>query len=314
MNKPILITGASGFVGRLLGEREAERNQVIGIHHPAENPDVEFTSHGIDLRDKGKLGDFIEEHRPAMVYHLAALSSVRACQENPVLCFDTNVTGTLNLLDILARLKTKPRVLITSSCEVYGKVADRDLPVDEDFPTNPVNIYGLSKLKAEDICRFYLMQYRLPVMISRGFNHTGPGQAQRFVFPHVANTLARIEAGLAEPVLKMGNLSVRRDFLDVRDVIEAYAVILRNGEPGKTYNVTSGRCISIEDGVRMLVEISELSVNITQESSRMRSYDIPVLSGSAARLEEELDWRAEITLEQTFTDLLRYWRAKEGVL
>ncbi|GAI53776.1 unnamed protein product, partial [marine sediment metagenome] len=119
-----------------------------------------------------------------------------------------------------------------------------------------INVYGLSKLMGEEICQFYMREHGLPIIISRGFNHTGPGQKKSFVFPYVASSLAKVEKGDAEPVLKMGNLSVRRDVLDARDVVRAYMMAADKAKPGSTYNVTSGRCISIEEGVRMLVEIS----------------------------------------------------------
>lgn len=310
----ILITGASGFVGRLLARAEMERgNTVIGIHDPQESPDLPFESKGVDIRDKKTLQDFISPFKPQRVYHLAAISSVRMCQKNPGMCFGVNVTGTLNLLDACSKLDEKPRVLFTSSCEVYGNVDPSRQPVNEDTRPAPINVYGLSKLMGEEICQFYMREHGLPIIISRGFNHTGPGQTESFVFPHVARSLARIEKGDAEPVLKMGNLSVRRDVLDARDVVRAYMMTADKAKPGSTYNVTSGRCISIEQGVRMLVEISGLKVKIVQESSRMRSYDIHQLHGDASRIGKDLGWRAEITLEQTMKDLLSYWRAKEGV-
>ncbi|MCK4333573.1 GDP-mannose 4,6-dehydratase [candidate division WOR-3 bacterium] len=313
LNK-ILITGASGFVGRLLARAEMERgNTVIGIHDPQESPDLPFESKGVDIRDKKTLQDFITPLKPQRVYHLAAISSVRMCEENPSLCFGVNVTGTLNLLDALSRLEEKPRVLFASSCEVYGNVDPSRQPVNEDTRPTPINVYGLSKLMGEEICQFYMREHGLPIIISRGFNHTGPGQKGSFVFPHVASTLVKIEKGAAEPVLRMGNLSVRRDVLDARDVVRAYMTAADKAKPGSTYNVTSGRCISIEEGVRMLVEISGLRVKIAQESSRMRTYDVPRLTGDASRIDKDLGWRAEISLEQTMKDLLSYWRAKEGV-
>lgn len=311
----ILITGASGFVGRLLAQAEIEKgNKVIGIHDPAESPDLFFDSYPIDLRNHQALKEFINGIGVLeQVYHLAAISSVRMCQENPSLCFDVNVTGTLNLLDASSKLKAKPKLLFTSSCEVYGRVDLRDLPITEDAKPEPVNVYGLSKLTGENICHFYMRENGLPVVITRAFNHTGPGRPAHFVFPYVASTLAKIEKGELEPVLAMGNLSVTRDVLDARDVVRAYMMVMDKGKSGNVYNVTSGRSISIERGVRMLIEISGLNVKITQEQSRMRAYDIPQLSGDASRIEKDLGWRAEITLEQTFKDLLRYWRAKEGV-
>lgn len=315
----ILITGASGFVGRLLAKAEIERgNEVVGIHDPAESPDLSFNSYPIDLRSPRALKDFINEIGALGalrvlrgVYHLAAISSVRMCEENPSLCFGVNVTGTLNLLDALSRLEEKPRILFASSCEVYGNV--NKLPVTEDQPPAPINIYGLSKLMGEEICQFYMREHGLPIIISRGFNHTGPGQKDSFVFPYVASTLAKIEKGTAEPIIKMGNLSVIRDVLDARDVVRAYMALMDKGEPGSIYNVTSGRCISIEEGVRMLVEISGLDVKIAQESSRMRTYDIPKLTGDASRIEKDLGWQAKIPLDETMRDLLNYWRTKEGV-
>lgn len=315
----ILITGASGFVGRLLAKAEIERgNEVVGIHDPAESPDLSFNSYPIDLRSPRALKNFINEIGALGalrvlrgVYHLAAISSVRMCEENPSLCFGVNVTGTLNLLDALSRLEEKPRILFASSCEVYGNV--NKLPVTEDQPPAPINIYGLSKLMGEEICQFYMREHGLPIIISRGFNHTGPGQKDSFVFPYVASTLAKIEKGTAEPIIKMGNLSVIRDVLDARDVVRAYMALMDKGEPGSIYNVTSGRCISIEEGVRMLVEISGLDVKIAQESSRMRTYDIPKLTGDASRIEKDLGWQAKIPLDETMRDLLNYWRTKEGV-
>lgn len=311
----ILITGASGFVGKLLGEKETGRgNTIVGLHLPEETPELPFESRGIDLRDAKGIRNYIQEKKPERVYHLAALSSVRACEEHPVDCFDSNVTGTMNLLEALSELPVKPRILFTSSCEVYGSVPPSSQPVDEKCPPSPINVYGFSKVIGEKICRFYSNRNSLPVMISRGFNHTGPGQAQHFVFPHVARTLARIELGKEESVLRMGNLSVRRDFLDARDVVNAYMTIMDKSTPGKTYNVTSARCISIEEGVNILVEISGIKVKIITDESRMRSYDIPELSGSSALLESELGWHAEKTLEETFKDMLLYWRKKEGAL
>lgn len=319
----ILITGASGFVGRLLAMAEMERgNEVVGIHDPAESPDLSFNSYPIDLRSPRALKEFINEIGVLRgVYHLAAISSVRMCQENPGMCFGVNVTGTLNLLDSCSKLDEKPRVLFTSSCEVYGNVDPSRQPVREDHPPAPINIYGLSKLLGEEVCHYYNYiwgprsdsENSSGVIITRGFNHTGPGQKDSFVFPYVASSLAKIEKGDAEPVLKMGNLSVRRDVLDARDVVRAYMMAADKAKPGSTYNVTSGRCISIEQGVRMLVEISGLKVKIVQESSRMRTYDIHQLHGDASRIGKDLGWRAEITLEQTMKDLLSYWRAKEGV-
>lgn len=331
-----LITGASGFAGRKLAENEAKRGfEVVGLHDPKESPELDFESYGIDIKDGDEVRAFVKKVNPARVYHLAALSSVRMCQENPSTCFDVNVKGAFNLLDSLASTGSQIRVVFSSSCEVYGLVESKEQPVKETCLPAPINIYGLSKLLAEMAFLFYSKKgpenkkdsydakmtgkahnskENLEVMIARSFNHTGPGQEDRFVFPYVARTLARIEKGLEEPLLKMGNLKTRRDILDVRDVVKAYSAIMDKGQPGKIYNVTSSRCISIEEGVRMLVEISKLNVKIQEEESRMRSYDIPELHGDATLANIDLGWRSELTLEETMKDLLHYWRTKEGVI
>jgi GDP-4-dehydro-6-deoxy-D-mannose reductase len=331
-----LITGASGFVGRKLAESERKRGyEVVGLHDPKESPELDFESHGVDIKDAVEVRSFVEKINPSSVFHLAALSSVRICQENPSACFDVNVKGTFNLLDSLSSTGSEIRVVFSSSCEVYGYVESDKQPVKETYMPKPVNVYGLSKLLAEKICFFYskkipdnekkkydsdtidetrTSQKGLEVMTARSFNHTGPGQEQRFVFPYVARTLARIEKGIEEPLLRMGNLGTRRDILDVRDVVKAYTAIMDKGQAGNIYNVTSSRCVSIEEGVRMLIEISKLNVKIQQEESRMRSYDIPELHGDATLANIDLGWRSELTLEETMKDLLQYWRAKEGVI
>jgi len=312
----VLITGASGFVGKLLAEAEIKRGrQVLGIHDPAESPELAFASHGVDLRDSIIVERFVRDNAPySGVYHLAAVSSVSYCQENPELCFSVNVTGTLNLLNVLASLEEKPKTLFSSSCEVYGRVEPSSMPISESQEPVPANIYGLSKFNAEKVCHYFSREIGLPIVISRGFNHTGPGQALRFVFPYVASTLVRIEKGKAEPHIKMGNLSVKRDVADARDVVGAYIAMMDEASTGSVYNVTSGRNISIEQGVKKMVEISGLDVNILQEQSRMRAYDIPELHGDASGILKALGWRTRITLEQTMEDLLEYWRLKEGVL
>ncbi|MBD3286519.1 NAD-dependent epimerase/dehydratase family protein [candidate division WOR-3 bacterium] len=311
----ILISGASGFVGNLLAEAETRRGRkVFGIHDPNESPDLSFESRGVDLRSHQDVSEYINEKAPFnCVYHLAALSSVRLCQENPELCFSVNATGTLNLLNALSLLEDKPKILFTSTCEVYGKVDPVGKAIKETDIPEPANIYGLSKLTAEAICQYFIRERGLSIVISRGFNHTGSGQRSSFVFPHVARTLARIEKGEIEPVIKMGNLSVKRDFADARDVVQAYIMMMDNASSGSIYNVTSECYISIEEGVKMMVEISGLHVNIIQEQSRMRSYDIPGLHGDASSIGKDLGWRASITPEETMEDLVEHWREKEGI-
>ena len=221
----ILITGANGFVGRhLVTCLEQDGHNLFGLDLQEDNSNKEqLAYYKCDIRDYASVHELIEKICPDQIYHLAGLSSVKSCEENPGLAIDVNVKGTLNLLHALkARKLFNTRLLVVSSAQVYGKFFYEMCPIKESEPVNPCNEYATTKACAEVFSKQFQSIYGLDVVIARPFNHFGPGQQLGFFFSDVCSQLAEIEQGAREPVISVGNISVARDFLDVRDVVCAY--------------------------------------------------------------------------------------------
>ena len=197
------------------------------------------------------------------------------------------------------------RVLIPSSATIYAS-ADRALV--EDDPLLPASPYGLSKLAQELLgCRAH---DGVHVGIARAFNHVGPRQDPLFAASGFARRIADIEQGRWAPEISVGNLDARRDLTDVRDTVRAYKLILERGEPGRPYNVCTGRAVAIGDLLDMLITRASVSVTVTVDPRRYRPNDTPLLLGDPTRVQDELGWRPEIPLAQTLDDLLAYWRTR----
>lgn len=301
----ILITGATGFVGPhlLTAVRAAhpEAELVATGHEPAggEAPGVSWRQ--LDLADPEALEALAAEVRPAHVYHLAARSSVAASFQDPGATFAVNADGTLRLLEALRRRAPEARTLFISSAEVYGGASA--LP-DEQAPFAPATPYAASKAAAEMVCLAAWRAFKQPVIRARAFNHTGPGQTADFVAGAFATQIARIEAGLQKPVVSVGNLEARRDFLDVRDVVAAYVALMASGRPGEVYNVASGASIRMRELLDGLLDHAKVSIAIRPDPERMRPSDVPELVGDAAKLRRETGWVPRYALETTLLDLL----------
>jgi GDP-4-dehydro-6-deoxy-D-mannose reductase len=306
----VLVTGAAGFAGtHLAGALLAEGHEVWGTlqggHAPPAAPDavrwvpMELTSHASIARA-------VAEARPERVFHLAAQASVADSFGDPAATWETNATGTLRLV---CALPAGARMLLVSSAEVYGLVPDDAQPVAETAPLRPANPYAASKAAAEmAVVEAALGHARVHAVIARSFSHTGPGQDARFALAAFARQLALIAAGVAEPVLRVGNLQARRDYLDVRDVVRAYLLLIERGHPGRAYNVASGQPHAMDELVRMLVELSGTGARLEVDPARVRPVDLPLLTGDAAAL-RALGWEPRIALRQTLADLLRHEQA-----
>lgn len=309
----ILITGANGFVGpHLARDLDAAGDQVHGVGLGAPPAGVALAGwHGFDLLEVASLEGAVKEVRPDFVVHLAGQSSAAASFADPEGTFRVNVEGTRLLLDVVARLAPRARTLIVSSSEVYGPQPE-NTRVREDAPCRPVSPYASSKAEAE---RVSLEQSRVTgqdMIVARAFAHTGPGQAPHFVVPSFAQQIAAIESGSAEPCLRVGNLEVTRDLSDVRDVVRAYAALLRRGRSGAVYNVCSGAGVRLTEVVASLVAQARVPVRVETDPSRLRPADVPWLVGDPALLARDTGWRAEIPLESTLRDVLEEWRARAG--
>ncbi len=314
------VTGIGGFAGLHLADALlAAGHDVTGTvtstesraplaelaaRHPRFAPDRLVA---LDVTDRAAVERAVASAAPEHVFHLAAVAFSPDAQRDPARAFAVNVLGTVNVLDAVRAVAASARVVIAGSSEAYGASGEHALPVVETTPLRPVNVYGVTKAAADMAAYERWWSTEAAVIRARAFNHTGPGQRPDFVCSDFARQIARMEAGLAAPVLRVGNLRAARDFSDVRDVVRGYALLAEKGVPGEAYNLCSGALTTIADVVAMLCAESTVAVTCTEERHRVRRHEVPALVGNAARA-VALGWAASVPLRQTLRDLLHYWR------
>ncbi len=292
-----LVTGAGGFVGGYLTSHlEAEGDEVVGLDEE------------VDITDGESIRRAIGAHAPEAVYHLAAASNVGSSWSAPVEVLRVNAEGTLNVL-LGCEAAGVRRVLAIGSAEEYGKVDPADLPLNESAPLRPVTPYGVSKVAAGFLALQAFLGRGLGTVRVRPFNHLGPSQSGRFVASALAEQVARNEH-LGHDVVLAGDLSPRRDFTDVRDVVRAYRLLVEHGEPGEVYNVCSGRDRAIAEVADHLIGRADRPMRIELDPERLRPVELPVLRGDPTKLREATGWQPEIALEQTLDGLLDWWRER----
>jgi GDP-4-dehydro-6-deoxy-D-mannose reductase len=292
VSKPVLVTGASGFVGThlldLLGDEAV----------PAE----------ADVTDPQAIEHAVREREPRAVVHLAALSSVADSWEAPATTWEVNAIGTVNVLEAVRRHRPDARVLVVSTEQVYGRA--KQLPISESTPRAPVSPYAASKAAAELACT-QAAENGLDVVVARAFQHEGPGRDERFAVGSWTRQLAELELA-GGGALRVGNLEVDRDITDVRDVCRAYQMLLEPSVRGGVYNVATGRAVRLSRVVEILVTLAQVPVAIEQDPSRLRRADVPVLCGDSSKLRQATGWKPEIPLEQTLSDTLEAARRAVG--
>ena len=292
-----LITGAGGFVGGYLR-----------LHLEAAGDDVVSLDAEVDITDGKAIREAVAGAEPDAVYHLAAASNVGSSWSAPVEVFRVNAEGTLNVL-LACEAAGVDRVLNVGSAEEYGRVDPADLPLRETAPLRPVTPYGASKVAADYLALQAFLGRKLGVVRVRPFNHLGPSQSGRFVASALAEQVARNEH-LGHGVVLAGDLSPRRDFTDVRDVVRAYRLLVEVGEPGEVYNVCSGVDVSVSEVADHLLARADRPMRIELDPERLRPVEVPVLRGDATKLAEATGWEPVITLSQTLDDLLDWWRER----
>ena len=287
-----LITGADGFVGRHLTAHLAESgDQVTGVDREC------------DVTDQGSVLAALERARPEVIYHLAALTHVGDSWDNPVGFTRVNVLGTKNVLDAAHSVVPEATVVLVSSADVYGVVDESDLPLAETFRVAPANPYSSSKVEAERVAHEAFRVRGQRVIVARPFNHVGPGQSVQFVVPALVSRLMdALEQGRDE--IPVGDLSTRRDFSDVRDVVRAYRLLDEYGVTGEVYNVASGHDVGLADIAHQLVELLAPGVRLVTDQSLVRPVEIPVMRGSFAKLHEVSGWEPTITLSTSLRDVV----------
>lgn len=311
----VLVTGCDGFVGRVLVRRfAADGHEVWGVDRSSGGADIATERRIVcDLTDRDAVTDAFDRARPDRVVHLAAQASVRESFDHPIPTILNNTVPTFHILNWLKGAgHSAVRLLAIGSAEEYGTVPPERLPLGEDTPVNPSSPYALAKSIQNQTCRAFAGLYHVDVVITRSFNHTGAGQRDSFVLPSFARQISEIKAGKREPTLHVGNLDVRRDFLDVRDVCNAYAALLDAGVAGETYNVCSGTSYRIRDLLDRLCELAAVDVEIEVDPDRLRPVDMPELRGDAGKLVTATGWKPAHPMDDTLQSLLDYWGARVG--
>jgi GDP-4-dehydro-6-deoxy-D-mannose reductase len=295
----VLVTGAGGFVGgHLIAALRSRGHDVVPADRAPHAADHDTLP--LDVTDPLAVRGVVELARPDAVAHLAAQAFVPASLEDPEATFDVNARGTLHVLDAVRALAGQggpaPRVLVVSSGDVYGAQPHEALPLRETTAPRPRNPYAASKIAAEALALAYARSFGVDAVVTRAFNHVGPGQDERFAVVAFAMQIARVAAGGAPRVL-VGNLDASRDFLDVRDVCGAYALLLEGGgAAGEIYNVCSGTATTMREVLRRLIELARVPVEVREDTARLRPADVPVSAGDPSKLREATGWAPRITL------------------
>jgi GDP-4-dehydro-6-deoxy-D-mannose reductase len=307
----ILVTGAGGFVGSHLTNNLVLANHevVAASRQPFDSPSANAVF-AFDVADPEAVRKAVAEVLPDAVIHLAAQASVRRSWDDPVETYSSNVIGASNLFEAL-RPQSGTRVLLVGSAQVYGDAVEgtRGRPLTERDPLRPRSPYGVSKVAQELVGQLYHRELGMPVVMARSFNHTGPGQSEEYAIGSFASQVARIEAGEQPPRLEVGRLDSVRDFLDVRDVCEAYRLLLERGEPGEAYNVSSGRGRRVGDLLRVLLEEAGLASSVeVVETAPPREGDPGALIGDNAKIRQAVGWEPRVPIERSLADALDWYR------
>ena len=308
MPGPPLVTGATGFAGsHLIDQLLHDHPSVAAWSHlggraEEHGGDPRVHWNAVDLLDRTAVSRALSDLQPSVVYHCAGIAHVGESWSEPVRALSVNVLGTHHVLEGVRGAAPKCAVLVIGSALVYRPSID---PLAEDDPIGPSDPYGVSKLAQEMLASACV---DAPVFIVRPFNHAGPRQSPAYATSSFARQIAEIEAGRREPVLHVGNLESRRDITDVRDTVRAYRLVVRHGRPGRPYNVCSGQAYRVRDLLDTLIAFSTASVEIQRDAARLRPSDNPVIAGNRSRIEAEVGWVPEISIQRTLQDLLNYWR------
>lgn len=310
-----LVIGGGGFVGPYLVRHltddlgyEVTVTKTVKETLTMDNATVR----NLDILDMEQIRTLLEEEKADYLFHLAAQSSVAYSWKNPTLTVDVNIKGCINLLEAIRLVDKKPRVLLIGSGEEYGHIKKDECPIIEDNVVRPGNIYAATKSCQNMLGRIYSDAYNLDIMMVRAFNHIGPNQTPMFVVADFCKQVADIEKGKQEPVINVGNLSAKRDFTDVRDVVKAYAKLVAGGKRGETYNVGTGHAVAIQDILNKIISMSDKDIEVKVEPGKLRPVDVPIIEPDISKIKREVGWEPLIPLEQTLRETLEHWRKEQN--
>ena len=312
-----LIIGASGFVGPYLTEavKRDLKCDVVATGHSSEcAPFPGCETRKLDIMDNAAVFSLLQDEHPYYIFHLAAQSSVSRSWKDPAFTVNVNIKGALSVLGAVRALEYKPKVLMVGSGEEYGHIKPEDIPIKEGQFLRPGNIYAATKAGQNMMSSVYANAYGMHLVMTRSFNHMGPGQSPVFVVSDFCRQAVRIEKGLQEPVIYVGNLDAKRDFTDVRDMVSAYTALIQFGVPGETYNVGTGKAVPIKEILTRIIEKSSADIKVEVDEKKLRPVDIPVIEPDISKLYKATGWKPVIELDRTLENMLEYYRSHEELL
>ncbi|CAM4411754.1 GDP-mannose 4,6-dehydratase [Paenibacillus alkaliterrae] len=311
-----LITGITGFAGSHLAEYLLSRGdvEVYGTYRLRSR--MEHIQHLLnkvelvecELKDPHSVNRMINEIRPDLIFHLAAQSFVPTSWNSPTDTLTNNIVSQVNIFEAVRKYDFDCKIQIACSSEEYGMVYPEETAIKETNPLRPLSPYAVSKVAQDFLGYQYYQSYGMKIVRTRTFNHTGPRRGEHFVTSNFAKQISKIELGLQQPKLLVGNLQAKRDFTDVRDVVRAYWLSLEKGEPGEVYNIAAGTAVTIDEMLQTLLSFTDAEIEIEVDPSRLRPSDVEILLGDSSVFSERTGWVPEIPFEQTMEDLLNYWR------
>lgn len=319
-----LITGITGFVGSHLADLLLTKDvEIIGltrwrspkenIRHLVNKVTLEYG----DLLDFSSLHRVLNKHRPDIVFHLAAQSYVPYSFDVPAATLDVNVIGTCNLLEAIRMLRESigsfdPIIHVCSSSECYGQVKEGETPITEDNPFRPASPYAVSKVAEDMLALQYFLSWGMKTIRTRLFTHTGPRRGDVFVVSNFAKQIANIERGAQPPVISVGNLDSIRTFMDVRDAVRAYWMLVNMCPAGEVYNVGGNATMSIKEMLEKLLNLSSKSIEVIVDPDRLRPSDVTLQIPCTDKFKAITKWEPEIDFDTTLKDTLEYWRVCNG--
>jgi GDP-4-dehydro-6-deoxy-D-mannose reductase len=316
----ILVTGATGFVGTHLVEGLLARGgaEVFGFARVGEFPrgwsqlSARATIVQGDLMDQATVLAMLCERRPEQIYHLAGYADVHRSFEEPDAAWVGNLTATRCLYDAIRNWGGRTRVLFVSTGAVYGEPVDPEEPIDENTLLRPNNPYAVSKAAADLLSYQYTRTYGLDIVRARPFNHVGPGQSPQFALARFAWEIAKIESGQAPPVLRVGNLWPERDYTDVRDIVQAYILLMEQGIAGEVYNIGYGQTRTMQSFLDLLLALGKKTIRIETDPKLTRKVETAKVRVNADMLRQTTGWSPRIAVEKTLADMLEYCRQHSG--
>ena len=298
-----LITGSEGFVGRYLrAELEAHGYDVTGLDlAPGEN------TAAVDLLEAEKVDALLKELQPEVIFHLAGQANVGLSWKKPAMTMEINLIAAINLMEAARKHCPDCAIVLVGSSDEYGNLKEKGQLVSEETPLQPVTPYAISKIAQEQMGKAYAKAYGMRICMTRSFNHGGAGQKPGFMIPDFVSGIVKVERGEAEAVC-VGNLTSRRDFTHVKDVVRAYRLTAEKGKPGEIYNVGSGKTCSAQEVLDRLIGMAECPVTVRQDPARMRPSDTPVICCDHTKLTKDTGWEPEHSLQEILEDTLAYYR------